>query len=150
MSRKHSFSILVWVLRYRLKNGKAPLSIRITVNGERAEILANKICHAYRPGSPWVTQQSLSVNGKRLHITKADHLEVAKQMNIKRPEPMIDEILRVVGNWRVYAAKQYVADDLAKAIYSYPTGHPILRMANTPNNFVSKRAHAKISSEANV
>jgi site-specific recombinase XerD len=42
MNSKHSFSILVWVLRYRLKNGKAPLSIRITVNGERAEILANR------------------------------------------------------------------------------------------------------------
>jgi hypothetical protein len=41
MVTKHSFSILVWILRYRLKNGKAPLSIRITVNGESAEILAN-------------------------------------------------------------------------------------------------------------
>jgi hypothetical protein len=42
MSTKHSFSLLVWILRYRLKNGKAPLSIRITVNGERAEVLANR------------------------------------------------------------------------------------------------------------
>jgi hypothetical protein len=42
MVTKHSFSILVWILRYRLKNGKAPLSIRITVNGERAEILVNR------------------------------------------------------------------------------------------------------------
>jgi hypothetical protein len=42
MSTKQSFSILVWVLKYRQKNGKAPLSIRITVNGERAEILANR------------------------------------------------------------------------------------------------------------
>ncbi|HVU94851.1 MAG TPA: site-specific integrase [Puia sp.] len=42
MVTKHSFSILVWILRYRLKNGKAPLSIRVTVNGERAEIPANR------------------------------------------------------------------------------------------------------------
>ena len=42
MLTKHSFSILVWILRYRLKNGKAPLSIRITINGERAEILPNR------------------------------------------------------------------------------------------------------------
>jgi serine/threonine-protein kinase HipA len=79
---------------------------------------AYDICHAYRPGSPWVSQQSLSVNGKRLHITTADHFEVAKQMNIKKPQPIIDEILRIVGNWRLYAAKQHVPDDLAKAIYS--------------------------------
>jgi hypothetical protein len=39
---KQSFSILVWLLKYRQKNGKAPLSIRITVNGERAEILTNR------------------------------------------------------------------------------------------------------------
>jgi len=42
MATKHSFSILIWILRYRLKNGKAALSIRITVNGERAEILPNR------------------------------------------------------------------------------------------------------------
>jgi site-specific recombinase XerD len=42
MSTKQCFSILVWLLKYRQKNGKAPLSIRITVNGERAEILANR------------------------------------------------------------------------------------------------------------
>ena len=42
MVTKHSFSILVWILRYRLKNGKVPLSIRITVNGERAELLVNR------------------------------------------------------------------------------------------------------------
>ena len=42
MATKHSFSILVWILRYRLKNCEAPLSIRITVNGERSEILPNR------------------------------------------------------------------------------------------------------------
>ena len=35
-------------------------------------------------------------------------------------------------------------------IRTYPTGHPILRIANLPNNFVSKTAHAKISSESDV
>ena len=38
MSTKQSFSILVWQVKYSAKNGKAPLSIRISVNGERAEI----------------------------------------------------------------------------------------------------------------
>lgn len=32
---------IIWILRYRIKNGKAPLSVRINVNGERAEIMAN-------------------------------------------------------------------------------------------------------------
>jgi Phage integrase SAM-like domain/Arm DNA-binding domain len=42
MSTKQSFSILVWQVKYRAKNGKAPLSIRISVNGERAEIRTNR------------------------------------------------------------------------------------------------------------
>lgn len=42
MNTKHTFSILIWQVKYRLKNGKAPLSIRVSVNGERAEIRTNR------------------------------------------------------------------------------------------------------------
>ncbi len=42
MSTKHTFSILIWQVKYRQKDGKAPLSVRISVNGERAEIRTNR------------------------------------------------------------------------------------------------------------
>ena len=42
------------------------------------------ICHSYRPGSEWVSQHSLSINGKHKDITRQDLLFVAKKMNIKR------------------------------------------------------------------
>ena len=42
------------------------------------------ICHAFRPGSTWVSQHSLSINGKRQNITRDDLLQVAKRMNIKK------------------------------------------------------------------
>jgi site-specific recombinase XerD len=42
MSTKHTLSILIWQIKYRIKYGKAPLSIRISVNGERVEIRANR------------------------------------------------------------------------------------------------------------
>jgi hypothetical protein len=42
MSTKQSFSILIWQVKYRAKNGKAPLSVSISVNGERAEIRTNR------------------------------------------------------------------------------------------------------------
>jgi site-specific recombinase XerD len=42
MITKQSFSILIWPVKYRIKNGKAPLSIRITINGQRAEIAAHR------------------------------------------------------------------------------------------------------------
>lgn len=42
MTTKHTLSILIWQIMYRLKNGKAPLSVRISINGERVEIRANR------------------------------------------------------------------------------------------------------------
>ncbi|WP_431214675.1 Arm DNA-binding domain-containing protein [Puia sp. P3] len=42
MNTKHTFSILIWQVKHRLKNGKAPLSVRVSVNGERAEIRTNR------------------------------------------------------------------------------------------------------------
>jgi serine/threonine-protein kinase HipA len=79
---------------------------------------AYDLCHAYRPGSPWVSQQSLSVNGKRQGISTRDLLEVAQEMNVKKPEPIIDEMVQIVGRWMDYAAKQKVPDGIARAINS--------------------------------
>lgn len=74
------------------------------------------LCHAYRPGSIWVSQQSLSVNGKRTAITRQDLLAVAKNMNIKMPEQIINQVVSVVSNWLDYANIVAVKDDLKTAI----------------------------------
>jgi len=50
------------------------------------------ICHAFRPGSTWVSQHSLSINGKRQNITRDDLLQVAKRMNIKKAVAIIDQV----------------------------------------------------------
>jgi hypothetical protein len=42
MNPKQSFSILIWPVKYRMKNGKAPLSVRITINGQRSELAAHR------------------------------------------------------------------------------------------------------------
>ena len=36
--KQQQLAILFWISRNRIKNGKAPLSLRITINGERKEI----------------------------------------------------------------------------------------------------------------
>ena len=64
---------------------------------------AYDVCHAYRPGSIWVSQQSLSVNGKRDGINRDDLLHVAKQMNIKKADAIIAEVQQVVNNWNTFA-----------------------------------------------
>lgn len=77
---------------------------------------AYDVCHAYRPNSEWVSQHALSINGKRNNITKADLLEVAKQMNVKKAEAIIKQIAEVVINWGNYADKVQVDKKLKEAI----------------------------------
>ena len=79
---------------------------------------AYDICHAYRPGSTWVSKQALSVNGKREQISKEDLLTVAKSINIKKPKEIINEINDVIQNWGIYAAKAKVSKALSSAIQS--------------------------------
>ena len=74
------------------------------------------VCHSYRPGSEWVSQHSLSINGKRKDITRLDLISVAKNMNIKKSEQIIDQIVEIVSKWNVYAEKVSVQDDLKVAI----------------------------------
>lgn len=84
--------------------------------GEWSLSPAYDICHAYRPDSEWVSQHALSINGKRKNINKEDLLQVAKQMNIKKPSRLIQEIAGVVDNWQQYASRIGVEKKLLKAI----------------------------------
>ena len=77
---------------------------------------AYDICYAYRPGSDWVSQHNLSVNGKRANIDKSDFLALAKQNSIKNPELVIKEVQSSVNNWLDYASQYHVDDSLALAI----------------------------------
>lgn len=74
------------------------------------------ICHAYRPGSEWVSQHALSINGKRNNFTKEDLLEIASQMNVKKPKQVIENINQVIGNWEKYADRVDVDKKLKTAI----------------------------------
>jgi len=74
------------------------------------------ICHSYRPGSTWVSHQSLSVNGKRQNIRRHDFLSVAKQMNIKKAPSIVADINKIVSNWLEYAEQTKVTPDLRDSI----------------------------------
>ena len=74
------------------------------------------VCHSYRPGSTWVSQHSLSINGKRQNITRDDLLEVAKNMNIKKAGAIISQVNAVVSRWNDFAAQTNVKADLRDAV----------------------------------
>jgi serine/threonine-protein kinase HipA len=77
---------------------------------------AYDICHAYRPGSQWVSQHALSINSKRDDIERQDLMSVGWEMNIKYADSIIDKVYEVVGNWSTYAQKAEVREDLAQRI----------------------------------
>jgi serine/threonine-protein kinase HipA len=79
---------------------------------------AYDVCHSYRPGSDWVSQHNLSINGKRIDFNKEDLLKFAEQHSIRHAARIIEEGLAMVNNWMKYAREFNVSDDLAKAIDS--------------------------------
>jgi serine/threonine-protein kinase HipA len=93
-------------------------AFRLKEGGEWRLAPAYDICHAYRPGSRWVSQHALSVNGKRKGITKDDLLIIGKAMNIKKAPKVINDVNEVVRQWPKYANNYGVSSKLQKAIMS--------------------------------
>jgi len=87
-------------------------------NGEWKISPAFDVCHAYRPGSDWVSQHALSIRGKRMNIEREDLLAISKEMNIKKASSIIDEIGQIMHNWESYADQTGVDSALKKAINS--------------------------------
>lgn len=72
---------------------------------------AYDVCFSYDPTNAWVSQQTLSVNGKRQHITKADLMTIAKSNNIKKGEVIIDDINRIIKSWGDFSSQAKVPND---------------------------------------
>ncbi|HMS99089.1 MAG TPA: type II toxin-antitoxin system HipA family toxin [Saprospiraceae bacterium] len=64
---------------------------------------AYDVCHAYRPGSEWVSQHALSINGKRKYITREDLLVIGKSIGCKKAPDIVDEINTTVKSWKKFA-----------------------------------------------
>ncbi len=69
---------------------------------------AYDITFAYDPTNMWLRQHQMSINGKRLDITRRDLLAVAKDMNIKKAEAIIDEVVAGVKQWKKFAKEAEV------------------------------------------
>ena len=89
----------------------------ILKKGGRWELApAYDICHAYRPGSDWVSRHSLSINGKRENITREDLLTIGRSIRNKKADKVIDEINDKVHNWSLYASEAKVDKEKMREI----------------------------------
>lgn len=77
---------------------------------------AYDVCHAYRPGSEWVSQHALSINGKRNGISKKDLLTIGESIRCKKASEIIDEINDTVNQWPKFAKASDVNPKLLKEI----------------------------------
>lgn len=85
--------------------------------GQKWELApAYDICHAYRPGSEWVSQHALSINNKRKDITKKDLMVIGESIKCKKAASIIDEINVIVNQWGEFADDVNVHPKLRDAI----------------------------------
>lgn len=113
MFRRMVFNVLATNYDDHTKN----FSFKLEKDGHWMLAPAYDLCFSYDPSNHWVSQQTLSVNGKRKQITKSDLMAVAKLNNIKKAESIIEEINQAVACWGDFASKAQVREDLLKGIH---------------------------------
>jgi len=114
MFRRMVFNVLATNYDDHTKN----FSFMLKQNGSWTLAPAYDLCYAFNETDHWVSKQTLSINGKRLEITKADFMTIAKANNIKKGAQIIEDINNVIKSWGSYANKAKVREDLKNRIQS--------------------------------
>ena len=73
---------------------------------------------SYNPKGAWTSKHQMSVNNKWDKITREDLLAFAKNVNIKQPTAIIEQVKDGVSKWLQYAKEHGIPNDIAKAIDS--------------------------------
>jgi serine/threonine-protein kinase HipA len=112
MFRRMVFNVLARNCDDHTKN----FSFRLKKDANWELAPAYDICHAYRPGSEWVSQHALSINGKRKDITKSDLMVIGDTIKSKKASIIIEEITAAVSQWKKFANEVQVKPALRDAI----------------------------------
>jgi len=112
MYRRMVFNVIARNCDDHTKN----FSFRLKKGGLWELAPAYDVCHAFRPESEWVSQHSLSLNGKRKDITKEDLLIIGKSIKNKKAEAIIREINDIVSQWKTFADQVHVLPELRDEI----------------------------------
>lgn len=112
MFRRMVFNVIARNCDDHTKN----FSFLLRQGGQWEPAPAYDICHAFRPGSEWVSQHALSINGKRKDITRADLLVIGDSIRCKKAAEIVDEINDTVNQWPAFADEVKVSPDLCDKI----------------------------------
>ena len=112
MFRRMVFNVMATNYDDHTKN----FSFKLKQNGKWELSPAYDVCYSYDPKNVWVSQHTLSINGKHKEINKSDLMTIANANNIKKGEKIIKEIKERVCNWPKYADKVKVSSELTGSI----------------------------------
>ena len=112
MFRRMVFNVIARNCDDHTKN----FAFRLKKNSQWELAPAYDLCHAYKPDHQWVSQHSLSINGKRKGISKKDLLVIGKSIRCKQASIIIEEIESIIMNWKRFANEVGVSGKLRDAI----------------------------------
>ena len=91
-------------------------------NNNRWELSpAYDLAYSYKPGSKWVDQHWMSLNGKRDHFTREDFysLEPVSHLFTRTfADEVIDKTIEAVSHWREHSKEHQVPSSLTREIAS--------------------------------
>lgn len=73
---------------------------------------------SYNPKGAWTSKHQMSINGKWDDITRADLLTLAKNVNIKQADAIIEQVKDGVSRWRIFATQYGIPYEMVKTIDS--------------------------------
>jgi serine/threonine-protein kinase HipA len=77
---------------------------------------AYDVAYAYQPGNRWTNQHQMALNGKRDGFTRHDLRAVAREMNIRRADDLVEDVLAHVARWPEFAAAASMSEERTVAI----------------------------------
>ena len=79
---------------------------------------AYDVTFAFNPSNFWLKAHQMTVNGKKENIELNDILTLAKNVNIKKPQQIIDECREAILKWDEFAEKALIPSAQQKEIKS--------------------------------
>lgn len=80
---------------------------------------AYDVTFAYNPSNFGLQFHQMTINGKKTAIVLNDLLAVAKNMNIKKPEKIIEEVRLALKSWSVFAKQAAINKTIEEEINSF-------------------------------
>jgi serine/threonine-protein kinase HipA len=77
---------------------------------------AYDMTYAYNPLGKYTSLHQMTIKGKQDGFTKSDFLQIAKSMNIKKANEIVEEVIEAVSQWKRIAKEQDIPSSQIKMI----------------------------------